>query len=104
MTNSLKFSRWHTYTRSLVSGAGAQGEAHTHVQTACRRWVGHQLLACAEVYRFENGCPGPEAVDLFFTHKLRRGHPFWPFESIRGHPFLETWDLRGIRFRKMGIR
>ena len=26
------------------------------------------------------------------------------FRGIRGHPFLKTWEWRGIRFHKMGIR
>ena len=54
--------------------------------------------------QMKNGCPGSGMGNLFFTGEMHMGHPFLCFEGIRGHPFPETWELRGIRFRKMGIR
>ena len=54
--------------------------------------------------KIENGCPLSSQSVLFFTDRTRQGHPFLTFRSIRGHPFLKTWEWRGIRFHKMGIR
>ena len=55
-------------------------------------------------YEFVGGCPGSWAGDLFFMGKCAMGHPFFDFGGIWGHPFSETWEWRGIRFRKTGIR
>ena len=41
---------------------------------------------------------------FFFICQNARGHPFSVSKGIRGHPFPETWEWRGICFRKMGIR
>ena len=53
---------------------------------------------------FVGGCPSSWVGDLFFKCKCATGHPFFAFLSIWGHPFSETWEWRGIRFRKRGIR
>ena len=42
--------------------------------------------------------------DLFLIGHLNTGHPFLPSRGIRGHPFPKTWEWKGIRFKKMGIR
>ena len=95
----------HTHDRLCLALEHKVKHTHTHMY---RLHVGDGLVINSSHVPMsidsKNGCPGSEAVDLFFTRKWHRGHPFWPFEGIRGHPFLETWDLRGIRFRKMGIR
>ena len=52
----------------------------------------------------KNGCPDFGPDDSFFICQMHRGHPFLCFRGIRGHPFPKTWELRGIRFHKMGIR
>ena len=39
-----------------------------------------------------------------FTSQITQGHPFSVSKGIRGHPFPETWEWRGIRFQKRGIR
>ena len=55
-------------------------------------------------FDLKNGCPRLTADDLFLMGQMHRGHPFLLFKGIRGHPFAKTWELRGIRFHKMGIR
>ena len=43
-------------------------------------------------------------VTYFLASQTRQGIRFGLSEGICGHPFSKTWALRGIRFRKMGIR
>ena len=52
----------------------------------------------------EADAPHLRRDDPFLISQLSTGHPFLLSRGIRGHPFPKTWEWRGIRFEKMGIR
>ena len=58
-----------------------------------------------DVLRFEKRMPPIDCGrPIFNGTNASGGIRFLLFKGIRGHPFAKTWELRDIRFHKMGIR